>query len=137
MSGFNHYATLAAIHGVLSGDGALGDMIGGVFDFVPARTAYPYVVLGDVRSTDASTVAATIRRVELSLHVYSRARGRKEAGDIMARIHALLHDTTPAVEGGACVDMRVANSELRLERDGLTYHGRMRVTAIVQGEDMP
>lgn len=132
MSGFNHLAVQAAIHAALVADEALGGMVSGVFDFVPPNTAYPYIVMGDARETDVSTMTETIRRVEMALHVYSRARGRGEASGIMARVHALLHDAALDMENAVCVDTRVTGGDIWQGRDGLTYHGQLRLVVTVQ-----
>lgn len=132
MAEFSHYAVQAALHAVLNSDAPLMEQVSGVFDFVPPRTAFPYVTIGDMRATDVSTMTEAMSRLDVTLHIYSRAKGRKEASDIMGRVHAVLHDSSPDVDGFSWVDMRYSGSEIRLERDGVTYHAVMRFAVLVQ-----
>lgn len=132
MTIFGQYAVQKAIHQVLSGDASLMALIDGVYDFVPADTQYPYVTLGDSRVQDHSTVGVQGFRQTLAVHIYSRARGRKEVTDIMARIYELLHETTPAADGHSITNIRFLASNIRLEKDGLTLHGAMQVDVLAE-----
>lgn len=132
MDGFDHYAVQAALHAALEADAPLMGTVTGVFDFVPPQTAFPYVTLGEMRVTDVSTVECTLRQVEPVLHVYSRSKGRREVSDIMEKLHARLHNGALPIAGYTLVSLRFAGSDIVQERDGNTYHGRMRFSAVVQ-----
>lgn len=134
MGTFNHYAVLAAVHTVLQADTELMQRVSGVFDFVPAKTAYPYLRIGEVRVTDVSTQTGAMQRVEWVMHCHSRDKGGKEVQDILQRVHALLHDAPPEMVGTLCIDMRAEGSDIRLERDA-SYHGRMRLVAIIEPKE--
>lgn len=134
MSGLSHYAVQAAIHAVLESDAELAGCVEGVFDYVPAKTAYPYLRMGRMQVTDISIQTKAIQRIELDIHCYSRMAGSKEVQDIMGKIYALLHDSTPEMEDCHCIDVRMASSDVQQERDGKTYHGRMRFIITVQEE---
>lgn len=134
MVNFNLYGLQTAVHMALTADATLMGMVEGVFDHVPEKTDYPYVTIGNMRVSDMSAQGVTLLRVELVLSVYSRARGRKEASDIMGELHRLLQDMTAPVEGYVLLSLRHAASEIMLERDGLTYQGRMRFEAVLQEE---
>lgn len=135
MGEFSHFALQAALHECLSGDATLGALLNGVFDFVPAKTAYPYMTIGDMSSSDVSAVEAVLTQIDVVLHVYSRGRGRKEAGDIMQRILQILPDNLAELEDFRLVSMRHIGSDVRLESDGLSYHARMRWRAVVQQDE--
>lgn len=132
MADFNLYAMQTAIHAALTADVALTGMVSGVYDHVPAKTVYPYVTIGNMQVSDMSAQGAPLLRMELALYVYSRARGRKEASVIMGELHRLLKEMAVPVEGYALISMRHVTSETVLERDGLTYQGRMRLEAVLQ-----
>lgn len=132
MSGFCHYAMQEALHAALEADAELMAAVNGVFDFVPAKTALPYVTFGEMRVTDVSTLEATLMQVEPVLHIYSRSKGRKEVSDIIETLHSLLHNKTMTLSGYTLVSLRFVGSDIALERDGQTYHGRMRLMAVVQ-----
>lgn len=132
MNEFSHFAVQDAVHATLTENAALMGDVTGVYDFVPTNTEYPYVVLGDARVTDISTVELSLSRTELEVHIYSRSRGRKETSDIMAQVHGVLHDSDPSMVGYSMVSLRCSGSDVSRERDGLTYHGRLRFVAVVQ-----
>lgn len=132
MSELCQYALQEALYTVLTGDADLMQQVTDVFDYVPPETAYPYVTLGEMRATDVSSVTNKLTRLEVVLHVYSRNRGRKETGEIMARISVLLDEQEPLMNGFTAISLRYSGSDISQERDGLTYHGRMKFDALVQ-----
>lgn len=132
MTVFGQYAVQKAIHQILSADATLMALIDGVHDFVPADTQYPYVTLGNSRLQDNSTVGMQGFRLTLTVHIYSRARGRKEVTDIMARLYELLHDSAPAADGHSITNIRFVTSSIRLEKDGLTLHGAMQLDVLAE-----
>lgn len=132
MGVFNHYAAQKAVYGTLAGDSALMAQVSGIYDFVPAGAAFPYITLGDIKAEDASTATSQASRLKLMLHIYSRERGRKEIDALMERVHFLLHDAMPKVDGYAVANLRYVGSEIGMERDGLTFHGKIRFDALLE-----
>lgn len=132
MTVFGQYAVQKAVHQVLSGDATLMALIDGVYDFVPAETQYPYVTLGESRMQDNSAVGVQGFRQTLAVHIYSRARGRKEVTGIMARMYELLHESAPAADGHSITNIRFMTSSIRLEKDGLTLHGMMQLDVLAE-----
>jgi hypothetical protein len=132
MGMFCHAAMQAALHEALLADDALVGMVEGVYDHVPAKTAYPYVTIGDMRATDVSAVETQLVQMQCALHLYSRERGRKEISTIMQRLHDLLHDTQLSMASYSMIRMHYAGSQIAQERDGLTYHGQMRFEVMLQ-----
>ena len=130
MSGDAALALQQALYGRLSGDATLAGLVSGVFDHVPDETAFPYVTVGEDAATDWSTKTFDGQRHALTVHVWSRARGRTEAKTIMARLYALLHGATFAMAGHELILLRCDFSETRREPDGLTQHGVMRFRAL-------
>lgn len=129
------YAVQKAVHDVLSEDAALAAMVQGVYDHVPRKTVYPYVVLGELRMQDVSSMTGFVGRVTLAVSVYSRAKGKEEAQAISARIRELLHDTEPLLEGAfACIDMRVGDERVTMQRDGQSVAARLEVMAMIAEE---
>lgn len=135
MSLLSHYALQKAIYTVLSGDTELSALVSGVYDFVPAKTPYPYITIGDARASDESTNTQAMTRVSLTVHVYSRGKGRKETHDIMQQVYERLHDAQPEVEDHRVVLLRFLSSQIELLRDGQTYHGRVQFTCLLEEED--
>lgn len=134
MTDFVQMATQKAIYSVLTGDATLMTMVEGVYDFVPQDAAYPYITLGDAMAEDVSTLSQAAYQLRLQIHIYSRAKGRKEIYDIMQRVHGLLHNATPSVTGYDVVGLRFQRSDAALAAGGDGYHGRMVFSVLVETE---
>jgi hypothetical protein len=132
MSADSSWPLQQAIFTALTGDATLMGTITGVFDHVPQGTVFPYVTVGE--NTARAFRAVGIQGIEatLVLHVWSRARGRKEVKEIMAEIHRILDDAALAVAGHALVNLRFEFSESILAGDGMTEHGVARYRAVTQ-----
>ena len=119
-----------AIYTALTGDAPLMAMITGVHDHVPQETAFPYITIG--ASTAREWGAAGVEGIEatLTIHVWSRTRGHKEAKQITAEIHRIMHDADLSVTGHALINLRFEFGETMLDADGVTYHGITRYRAV-------
>jgi len=103
-----------------------------VHDHVSSGTAFPYVVIGEeTLIDDSSSKDIDFNEFTLTIHTFSRNRGRKEAKQIMARIYALLHKTSLTVTGANHINTRFEYSDVVREQDGLTYHGVQRFRTIL------
>jgi|TARA_Y100000015_G_scaffold11391_1_gene10884 hypothetical protein len=103
-----------------------------VHDHVPQGTSFPYIVIGEETMTDeSSTKTLDFNNFTLTIHIFSRNRGRKEAKQIMARIYELLHNQNLSVTGADHINTRFEFSDVIKENDGLTYHGVQRFRTIL------
>ncbi len=132
MSGFSHYPLQQAIYQKLTEDNALMTQISGVFDRPPQDSSFPYVTIGESSGRDWSTKTSTGMEHLITLHVWSREGGRKQAANIMERIHALLHQGSLTVTGQILLMMRFTASTIQLENDGWTYRGSMQLTIVLE-----
>jgi hypothetical protein len=123
-----------AIYDTLANDGDVVLRLGGarIFDDVPQKSPYPYLTLGQSVVRDWSTGTEDGAEHILTLHVWSRAEGRREAHDIMSSIRDALHDRDLALDGHRLVQLRHELSEARREPDGETYHGIVRLRATTE-----
>lgn len=132
MSIYGHSELQKALYAKLSADSALSALIIGVYDAVPANTNFPYVVMGEALARDWSSTTTSGAAYSAALRVFSRDGGRKQALAIMERLYALLHMQTLSVSGHTAVSVRYESSETRLEDDGITYQGIMRMRILLQ-----
>lgn len=132
MTQTSHYALQKAIHAALTGNASLMVAVSGVFDYVPAGTAYPYLTLGESQVVDESTATEKILRQTVTVQAYGQGKGRKPLDTIMAQVQASLDNAALTVEGFALISLRHQGSEIRLSADGATYHGRVRFVALLQ-----
>ena len=122
-----------ALYTTLTGDTTLMALIDAVHDQVPEEAAYPYVSLGDDTAVDWGTKSTQGQEVTITLHGWSRARGRREVKQIMARVYTLLHEQTLTIAGFTNVLTRFEFSDTFRDPDGLTQHGVQRYRMLVQG----
>ena len=100
---------------------------------MPQGTPLPYVTLGPVTAQDWSTGSEDGTEHLVTVHVWSGARGKKQAHEILGAIRAALHDQPlellPAI---ASINLRHEHSEVRRDPDGETIHGTARFRAVTE-----
>lgn len=125
-----------AIFDALRADAALTALLGGaakIIDHAPADIAFPYISFGRVSAYDWSTATETGSEHIVSLHVWSKGKGKKEALAILARAEVLLHDQPLDLSSGyTLVNLRAEFSEVRYDEDQMVYHGVGRFRAVVE-----
>lgn len=106
-------------------------LVSGVHDHVPQGSTYPFVTLGEAESRDWSNVEKQGTQQQISLRIWSRESGRKQAAAIMERIVTLLHNASPSVSGQSLVSLRFVSSAIALLDDGATYRGTLIFRALL------
>ncbi|PRD45801.1 DUF3168 domain-containing protein [Phyllobacterium phragmitis] len=124
-----------AIYLALSGDAALIAKLGGpnVYDHVPAAAAFPYVTFGQTAVYDWSTDSEIGDEHLFTIHVWSRAGGKKQVLEIMDLIATRMSATALTLDRHRLVNLALQYSQARNddERDG--YHGLLRYRAVTEG----
>ena len=120
-----------AIFQTLTADTDLMQAVTGVFDHVPQNQPYPYVVMGEDTALQWDTDDSDGTEATLTIHVWSRQAGRREAKEIMQVIYGALHRVDISIDGMHTVLCFWEFSETFLDPDGVTRHGvtRFRVVA--------
>lgn len=126
MTHFICFDTQKAVYEQLTGDSALMALITGVYDAVPPSAEYPYVTIGESHTSDRSTATTEAYEQMTTLHIYSRARGRKAVAEIMQKLHASLHGVNLVMDDHDMYDCHYVDNEIFLQPDGLTYEGQIR-----------
>ena len=103
-----------------------------VYDDVPRGATYPYLTIGQSSTRDWSTASEDGEEHTLTLHVWTRSRGRRQVQVIMSAVRTALHDASLTLSGYALVNLRHELSEARRDGDGETYHGLMRFRAVTE-----
>jgi hypothetical protein len=124
----------AAIRGALVADAPLGALLGGakIYDEPPRDAALPYVTLGEDLIGDHSTATEPGDEHALTLHVWSRQGGHREAHVIAGAVLAALVDAPLALDGHHLANLRFIVADVRREPDGRTYHGIVRLRAVTE-----
>lgn len=110
-----------AIFAALNGD---SNITAGVYDFVPANAAFPYIQIGEIDRQPEDAQGAKGLEQFVTIHVWSDRRGKKEAQEIQGQIYDCLHRQTLAVSG--FVLMLLQSENIITDPDGLTRHGISR-----------
>ncbi len=128
------FALQKAIHAALTTNAALLALLGGprVYDDVPRGAPFPYVTFAQSTERDWSTGSEEGGEHIVTLHVWSRAAGSKEAQEIIGAVRAALHDQALALTGHRLVNLRREFSEVRRDADGETTHGLVRLRAVTE-----
>jgi hypothetical protein len=122
-----------AIFAALTGDAATAALIGErVFDHAPADVPFPYVSFGRTSIYDWSTGTESGTEQLFTLHVWSKARGKKETLDIMECVRAALDQAPLALDEHHLVDLRLEYSEARYDEDIDVHHGLLRFRAVTE-----
>lgn len=107
----------------LKADATLVSFVGTkVYDYVPEKSAYPYLVYHITDSDEWDTTTDNGDEHSVYVHVFDDAEGSKRARRIMQRVYELLHDVTtyPLTDHKLVNSRRVMRA---MEREGQLYHG--------------
>jgi hypothetical protein len=128
------WALQRAVFTALATDSALVALLGAarIYDDVPQRAELPYVTFGQATTRDWSTGDTAGEEHQLTLHVWSRADGRRETHEVAAAVRAVLHDAALPLDGHRLVQLRHELTEARREGDGETYRGLVRFRAVTE-----
>lgn len=123
-----------AIFAALSADATLVGLLAGakVYDQAPPHAGFPYITFGRTSIYDWSTGTESGVEQLFTLHVWSKAKGRNEALQIMDRIHVLLDDAALPMAGQDLVSLRQEFAEARFDDDLMLYHGLLRFRATIE-----
>ena len=122
-----------AIYETLVADAAVGALVGdNIYDAAPRNAGFPYVAIGESRAGDWSTGTETGAEHRLTLHVWSRGRGKAECHAITDAVRAALHDALLVLDGHALVNLRSEFAEAQRDPDGVTWHGVLRFRGVTE-----
>ena len=124
-----------AVYAALAADGALIAALGGaaaIHDAAPQQASFPYVLIGETQARDWSTGTEAGAEHMLTLHVWSRHAGKREAYAIADAVRAALDGAMLSLEGHRLVNLRHEYSELKPDPDGETQHGVLRFRAVTE-----
>ena len=127
------YAVQAAVRAALVANATFTALVGTrVYDHVPELATFPYVTIGESTAIPFDVKDKTGMEQTLTLHCWSRYRGRKECKDVLSAIYGVLNRATLTVTGHTFVDCLWEFAETYEDPDGLTRHGVARYRVITQ-----
>lgn len=123
-----------AIFQALSADSALVAELGGarIFDQAPASVSFPYITFGRTSVYDWSTGTESGTEQLFTLHIWSKARGKKEVLEIMELARLRLDNAALPLAGHHLVNLRLEFAEARYDDDLAVHHGLLRFRAVTE-----
>lgn len=123
-----------AVHATLAGDAAMSAALGGakIYDATPPNVAFPYISFGRTSVYDWSTGTESGTEQIFTVHVWSKARGKTEALEIMEAVRALLEAGELTLADHQLVNLRLEFAEARFDEDLSVYHGLLRFRAVIE-----
>ncbi len=131
------WAVQQAMHAALIADAPLGALVGArIYDRPPPDVAFPFVALGDMEVVAADTGAGIGADAgaahRLTLVVWSRAGGRREAKEIMSAVYEVLHNAPLPVPGHTLVSLQFERGTLAHASDADALRGQLRFRAYTE-----
>lgn len=128
------YELQKALYAALTSNAPLTGMLGGakIYDDVPRGASLPYITFGQSTLRDWSTGTEPGYEHLITLHVWSRVNGEREAHQIMSAIRDCLHDVALTVAAHRLVNLRFEFSDMLRDSDGETIHGIVRYRAVTE-----
>lgn len=127
------WALQQAVYTRLTGYGDLTALIDAVYDHVPQNPTFPYVQIGDETAVPFDTHDSIGSEATITIHSWSRYRGKKETKQIQREIYNALHRHALSVSGVTTVDCQWEFADSFIDDDGLTRHGVQRFRVILDG----
>lgn len=123
-----------AIFTTLAADAPLTAAMGGsrIFEHAPANVAFPYITFGRTSVYDWSTGTEKGTEQLFTLHIWSKAKGNKEALEIMEIARWALDEKALPLESHHLVNLRLEFAEERYDDDLAVHHGLLRFRAVTE-----
>lgn len=125
-------AVQTAVYDALTGDAALAALVEGVFDAVPQDQSFPFVTIGEDIHNEWDTNTTLGSDCSITVHTWSRGRGRKETKEIQGAVYDALHRASLTYAGYRFVSVEFAGSQSFMDADGLTRHGIQTFRVIIE-----
>lgn len=126
------------IYSLLAADATLIAMLANgassINDNTPDNSEFPYIQIGEDTFGDWSAHDFDGFDGDITLHVWTQGRGRKECKQIQDQIYAVLHNIDLSLTGRNTVSFRCSLSETLLDPDGSSYHGVMKFGFLLGGK---
>jgi len=123
-----------AIFKALSQDTELSTSLGAdkIFDRVPERVGFPYIVIGRSATSDWSTSTEGGEAIVLYIHTWSSSASRSESHTLQAHVKRILAGTLPPLTDHHLVNLRFQLAETRRDRVSEHFHGLLRFRAVTE-----
>ncbi len=123
-----------AVYGALAANTTLITALGGtkIFDHIPQKAAFPYLVIGQATDRDWSTSSEDGSEHRMTIHIWSGKSDRQEVYQLQQLVRLDLHDAQLSAQDHHLVNLRHEFSEVRADPRSDALHGIMRFRAITE-----
>ncbi|MEL6946851.1 MAG: DUF3168 domain-containing protein [Pseudomonadota bacterium] len=123
-----------AVFQALSTDAALTDLIGPgkVFDHVPERARFPYIVLGAQTGRDWSTATEDGTEIDFFVHVWSREKGRQTLTEMEHHVRRILLEPLPDLTHHHLINLRFIWAEFSRNRNLRHRQGALKFRGVTE-----
>ena len=128
----------SAFYDLLTNDAGLSALVVGVYDAVPqaidsgSADAFPFVTVGEDILTANDTDNINMMNCSITIHSWSRYKGRKEVKEIQDQIYSILQKKDFIQNGFKFVNIEFSSATSFLDSDGETRHGVQEFILIIQ-----
>lgn len=122
----------------LKGSAAIMALAHDVYDRVPSSpfgSKSAYISFGAEDATEDDAEGIIGQEVTLQIDVWSRAPGFVECKQLTDLVRRALHHKSLTLETNALVDTRVVLTRVFRDADGVTSHGVVQMTALIEEVD--
>lgn len=118
----------------LMADPVVSSLVGNrVWDSPPTSPEFPYIALGATDFTPTDVDCIDMREETVQIDIWTRANGRKwPCKQIVDAIVNVLRRFKGDLTAGALVGVRLELSRIFDDPDGITVHGVVQVTAMIE-----
>lgn len=125
-------AAQTIVYQALTLDAGVMALVQGVFDHVPQGQAFPYITIGEDIHSEWDTNSTLGSDCSITIHTWSRARGRAEIKAIQAEIYEALHRAEMTYPGYRIVSINWEGSQSFMDADALTRHGVQTFRVLIE-----
>lgn len=105
---------------------------GRIFDRLITRVEPPYLVLGEIVSSDFSTGEADASEHRFEIEAWSKQNGRREAVGLADAVRATLHDADLTLAGAVLINLRHERTTSRRAPKSALHVARLRFRAVTE-----
>lgn len=106
-----------------------------IYDHAPASVDFPYITFGRTSIYDWSTSTESGTEHLFTLHIWSKAKGKKETLEIMDVLRKSLGQPSVSLQHNHLADLRFEFSEVRYDDDLSVHHGLLRFRAMIEAAE--
>ncbi|WP_375588904.1 DUF3168 domain-containing protein [Hoeflea alexandrii] len=105
---------------------------GRIFDRLITRAEPPYLVLGEIVSTDYSTGDELASEHRFEIEAWSKDNGRRQAVELADAVRAALHDADLTLDGVVLINLRHERTTSRRAPKSGLHVARLRFRAVTE-----